>query len=101
MADVAFRVGPTPGTGAEATLRTGSTNGDFILLYRVVNTTTTNETFTMSIGADAVGTRLHDVTTVLPDDFYEWQGNLYLTSAETLRWIGSTNLTITLVGIAQ
>ncbi len=101
MADVAFRVGPTPGTGAEATLRTGSTNGDFILLYRVVNTTTTSQVFTMSIGADAVGTRWQDTTTVLPDDMFEWQGNLYLASAETLRWIGATSLTITLVGIAQ
>ncbi len=97
MSDVPKRLGPSVGTGAEATLLTVATAKKVILQsVRVVNTTTTTQTFKMSIGADAAGTRLYDDVSVAADDFFAHDGMfLPLDAAETLRWNGPATLTVT------
>jgi hypothetical protein len=102
MADTFFRIGPLAGTGSEATLRTGSANGDVFREIVVINTTTTVQTFKMSIGADSAATRIADDISVYPDtEGASYKGAIYLASGETLRWTAPTTLTIYAVGIQQ
>lgn len=89
--------GPVAGTGAEATLYT-STNRAKVLFMQICNTTTSDQTFKMSIGADAAGVRLFS-TTKVPASATEggvatWTGVIPLEKAETLRWNAPTSLTI-------
>lgn len=96
MADVPSRLGPIVGTGAEDTLLTvGASKIAILQSIRVVNTTTTTQTFMMSIGADAAGTRIYDTVPVPADDFFVEAGLfLPLAAAETLRWNGPATLTV-------
>lgn len=90
------RIGPTAGTGSAATLYTVPTNKRAALRHvHVANTTTTVQTFKMSIGADAVGTRLFSDTPVPTGGVLDWDTDVQLESAETLQWTGSTSLTVT------
>lgn len=102
MADTAKRVGPSAGTGAAATLYTvpGSTTFHWRSMS-VVNTTTTAQTFRMSIGADAAGTRLYHDTSVPPNFTFDWTGYRPLVAAETIQWNGPTTLTVTIGGVEQ
>lgn len=94
--DVPKRLGPSVGTAAEATLLTVATSKIAILQsVRVVNTTTTTQTFKMSVGADAAGTRIYDDVSVLADDFFSEAGMfLPMAATETLRWNGPATLTV-------
>lgn len=86
MADVVKRVyGPTQLPTAATTLYTVPTSTVTVLRYvRFVNTTGTDRTVTMSIGADAAGTRLFSALTVPANSAYDWSGNVPLTPGETL-----------------
>lgn len=90
------RLGPIVGTGAEATLLTVAASKIAVIEYvKVVNTTTTTQTFKMSIGADAAGTRIYDDISVAPDDFFaEGDQSIPLAATETLRWNGPATLTV-------
>jgi hypothetical protein len=92
--------GPAAGTGAEATLYTvpGATSA-ILRDISVTNTTTTQQTFKMSIGADAAGTRLFHDEQVDPGATWQWNGFKVLNAAETLRWNGPTTLTCTVSGV--
>lgn len=102
MADVLKRLaGPAAGTGAEATLYTVPASTTTVIRHiRVANTTTTAQTFKLTIGADAAGTRLNGDTSIAGNGgVYDWTGMLVLAAAETLRWNGPSTLTITVSGI--
>lgn len=98
MAEVYERVGPIAGTGSEATLKTADSGARYLLyLVNVCNTTTTVQTFKLTIGADAAGTRLVDDLSV-PNDtvvVVEWPAGIPFSDQETLRWNGPTTLTLT------
>lgn len=97
MADVLSRiVGPVVGTGAAATLYTvASLKRVTIREIMVVNTTTTRQSFKMSIGVDAAGTRIASDVFVEPNAIFKIPGVLVLEAAETLRWNGPATLTVT------
>jgi hypothetical protein len=101
MADVAKRLaGPVVGTGAEATLYTVPTATTGILRdISVANTTTTRQTFKLTIGADAAGTRIYQDVPVDPGIPFEWNGFRVMAAAETLRWNGPSTLTIMVNGV--
>jgi hypothetical protein len=99
MATAKRLCGPVAGTGSEATLYTAPSTGAVIRDLNVCNTTTTEQTFKLSIGADAAGTRLcHDLP-VPAGSVFQRTGNIVLGNAETLRWTGPTTLTITASGV--
>lgn len=102
MADVGKRIGPSPGTGAAATLYTcAATNGFLWRSMSICNTTTTAQTFRMSIGADAAGTRLYHDLSIPPNFTFDWTGLRYLANTETIQWNAPTTLTVTIVGVEQ
>lgn len=103
MADTAKRLfGPTPGNGSEVTLYTAPAAGAVIRHLHVCNTTTTEQTFKMSIGADAAGTRLFSDTPVPGNGgILDLTGNIVLSNAETVRWTAPTTLTVTASGVEQ
>ena len=101
MADLQKRLaGPSVGTAAEATIYTVPAATSAILRdISVTNTTTTAQTFKMSIGADAAGTRLFHDESVAPGSTWQWNGFKVLNAAETLRWNGPATLTIAVSGV--
>lgn len=102
MTDTPKRVaGPAVGTAAEATIYTvPAVTTTIISSVRVVNTTTTSQTFKMSIGADAAGTRVYDDISVPADGFFlDDHPALVMAAAETLRWNGPATLTVTVCGV--
>lgn len=102
MADVATRIGPIAGTGAAATLYTCAAADGFVWRsMSVTNTTTTEQSFRMSIGADAAGTRLYHDFFVPPNFTFDWSGIRFVDNAETIRWIAPTTLTVTITGVEQ
>lgn len=102
MADTLKRLaGPVVGTGADAAIYTAPTAGAALRGIRVVNTTTTEQTFHLSIGADAAGTRLNSATPVAPGEPYDWSGLIVLGNSESLHWVGPATLTITISGVEQ
>ena len=103
MADLAKRlVGPVLITNAEVTWYTVPTAATAIIRsIHIVNTSGTAATATISIGADAAGTRLLGAHSVAANSEYDLSTFLVMTAAETLRGqAGTTNvLTITVSGI--
>ncbi len=101
MADTAKRLaGPVAGTGSAATLYTVPASTTSILRnLHVANTSTTRQTFRMSIGADAAGTRLYSDTPVEAGSVIDWSGFQVLTAGETLKWSAPSSLTITVSGV--
>lgn len=103
MADAAKRLaGPTLLTASEQTLYTVPASTTTILRgIRVANNSTATVTLTLSIGADAAGTRLYSGFDLLAKSIHDWSGFLVLTAAETLRgYAGTTNqLVITVSGV--
>lgn len=103
MADTAKRLaGPALVTSGESTHYTvpGSTTA-IIRSIHIVNTTTSTATVSLSIGADAAGTRLLSATPIPPNATYDWSGFLVMAAAETLRAQSGTNnaLAITVSGV--
>lgn len=92
--------GPVAGTGAAATLYTVPALTTAILrAVHVVNTTAGALTFKMSIGVDAVGTRLFSDISVPKNGTLDWDGFMVLAAAETLRWNAPTGLTVSVSGM--
>jgi hypothetical protein len=103
MTDTAKRAaGPLLLTNAEQTLYTVPAAATFIVRHiRIANTSGTAATATLSIGADAAGTRLLSAKSIPANDVYDWTGFLVLAAGETLRGqAGTTNvLAVTVSGI--
>lgn len=103
MADTAKRlVGPTQLTASAATVYTVPASTTALLRHmRVVNTGTVAATITVSIGADAAGTRIWAGQTVQPGGFLDWSGLMVMAAAETLQAYASaaSTLTLTISGV--
>jgi hypothetical protein len=103
MADTAKRLaGPTSLTASSATIYTvpGSTTA-ILRNIRVANTTGVVARLTVSIGADAAGTRIWSSVAIPANDALDWSGFMVLAAAETLRAYSDTAsaLTITVSGV--
>jgi hypothetical protein len=102
MADVAKRIGPTAGIGIAAVLYTcAAANGFVWRSMSIANTTTTEQTFKMSIGTDAAGTRLYSDVAVPPNFTFDWSGIRFIANTETIQWNAPTTLTVTITGVEQ
>ena len=101
MSEKLVRIGPIAGTGSAAVLQAALGHGQSALLYvvHVANTTTTNQTFKFSIGADAAGTRLFGDSLVEANGgvvLVEWGRGIPITDADTIEWTAATTLTVTI-----
>jgi hypothetical protein len=103
MADAAKRFhGPAQLTASAATLYTVPANTTAIVRYiRIANTTATDRTVTLSIGADAAATRIFSGTTVPANGSVDWSGFIPMTAAEIVQGLSSaaTALTVVISGI--
>lgn len=94
--------GPTLLTAAAATVYTtpASTSAS-ILGIHVANTSASPATFTMSIGADAAGTRLYSGVLIPGNGTLDWSGLYVVTAAEILQAYSSVTgvLTLTISGV--
>lgn len=103
MADLAKRLaGPTQLTASAATVYTtpGSTT-TIVRNIHVVNVDTVPRTFTLSVGADASGTRLYSAFMLSPGQTMVWTGFLVLAAAEVLQAYASaaTAVNLTISGV--
>lgn len=100
MTDTAKRVGPTAIANTETTLYTVPAATTCILKWvRIVNATGTAATVSVSVGADAAGTRLLSALSIPANDFLDLSDLfLVLVAAETLRATGGTNNALTFTG---
>lgn len=103
MSDAAARiVGPHSVNNTEDTLYTvpGATQA-IIQNVHICNVTGSAATIKLSIGADAVGTRLLSDFSVPANGTYDWSTFQVLEATETLRATGGTDnaLTITVSGV--
>jgi hypothetical protein len=103
MADVLKRlVGPLQLANATATVYTvPAATTTTIRSIHIVNTTGGSVSFYLSIGADAVGTRLYSAYTVGAGDVYDWTGSIVLNATEVLAAHASaaTSLTAVVSGV--
>lgn len=103
MADTAKRLyGPAQLTASAATLYTVPASTATILRYiRVANTTASDRTITLSVGADAAATRIFAGQTVPANGALDWSGFIPLAAAEFLQGLASaaTALTVTIAGV--
>jgi hypothetical protein len=93
--------GPALLTNAAATKYTAPASTTVkIQNVHVFNGSGTAATFTMSIGADAAGTRVFDAISVPPNTPFDSYGPFYLAAGDTIQaFSGTTNvLTLTLDG---
>src|SRR3990167_10567908 len=101
MADAASRLyGPTAlGTGATTIYTSAASTTTIVRHIIVCNTTTSGSAFYLSIGADAVGTRLFHKYPVPGSadgaSFFEWKGFVVLAAAETLQMYADDAATLT------
>ena len=67
---------------------------------QIANTGVSTRSFSISIGADAAGTRLFSVVDIAKNTVLTWEGEIVLSAAETLRAFASaaSDLTITTNG---
>lgn len=103
MTDTAARVvGPILLTNSSVTLYTVPASTQAILRHiRIVNTSVTAATATLSIGADAAGTRIVPGVSIPANSIYDATFFMVMNAAETLRGqSGTTNvLTITVSAV--
>lgn len=103
MADTGARVvGPVLLTGAAATLYTVPPLTTLNMLnIHVFNNDTSTRDLTLSIGADAAGTRLYDAFVIPAKGTLDWTGFMVVTAGEILQAFGSTTLklNITISGV--
>lgn len=102
MPDNAKRVGPTLLTASAATVYTAP--GSTVFHMRSIhfsNNTGTDRVVTMSIGTDAVGTRIFGSMPVRANSSVDWSGYMPLQPAEVLQaYADATNsVTITVSGV--
>jgi hypothetical protein len=102
MANLAARSGPISIGDSATTVHTTNTDEQFIVRnMHIANVTGTAATLKLSIGADAIGTRLLGDVSIPANGTYDWSGFLVLESTETLQATGGTDdaLTITVSGV--
>jgi len=92
--------GPAALTTSAATKYTvPSTTKTIIRHIHVSNTSAAPLTFTLSVGADAAGTRLFDGYSIAAGAVLDWFGYLVMDAAEILQALGSgTALVLTVFG---
>ena len=98
MADTAARLaGPTQlGTSASTVYTVPASTTAIIRSILVCNTTGDQVKFTMSIGADAAGTRIFMDRVIAPRMTFEYHGFIVLTAAGTLQAFADTATAATL-----
>lgn len=98
MADAAKRlVGPSQLAASAATVYTVPASTTALLRnLHVCNTGSSPATLTVSIGADAAGTRLWNAVTVQPGGWLDWTGFMVMTATEVLQAYASAASTLTL-----
>lgn len=101
MADVAFRIGPILLTNAAVTVRTVTAVTYHVTTISVTNTSGTNATLFLSIGADAAGTRLFSGRVVKSNDTFQWTGFVPVFDTQIIQAYSGTNnvLTLTVGGV--
>lgn len=103
MSDVLKRLaGPVSMAAAAASVYTvPAATVTTIRSIHVVNTTASSASFTMSIGADAAGTRLFYAYSVGPGDVFDWSGIIVMAATEILQMYASaaSSLTATISGV--
>lgn len=103
MADVLKRlVGPLQLASSTATVYTvPASTTTTIRSIHIVNTTGGNVSFYLSIGNDAVGTRLYSAYNVSAGDVFDWSGSIVMSASEILQAHASaaTSLTAVLSGV--
>jgi hypothetical protein len=88
-------------TGAQTYYTVPANTTTIIRSIHIANTSGTAATATLSIGADAAGTRLLPAKSIAANEVYHLPCFIVLTAAETLRGLaGTTNvLTLTVSGV--
>lgn len=99
MADTLKRLyGPAVLTTSVVTLYTVPALTSTVLRYiRFVNTTATDRTVTMSIGADAAATRIFAAMTVPANGSMDWTGTIPLVAAEIIQASASAATAINVI----
>ena len=99
MVDTAKRLyGPAQLAGAAATLYTVPGATTALLRYiRITNTTANDRTVTLSVGADAPGTRIFNGITVPANGAMDWSGFIPLTTGETIQGSSSAAASLTVI----
>lgn len=102
MPRIATRMaGPAQVSNAAATKYTApATRKAIIRQVHISNPSGSAVTFTMSIGADAAGTRLFDAFSIPAGTTYDWFGYAVVDSSEIVQAFAGTNnvLTLTIFG---
>ena len=102
MADTAIRMaGPAqlPTTAATAYTVPGATKA-IVRNMHFTNTTASAKKLTLSIGADAAGTRYFDEHSIQPDSSFDWNGFLVLDATEIIQWFSDVaGITGTISGV--
>jgi hypothetical protein len=99
MGNVAGRYGPAAVPAAAADMITAVPGGHTFSLkdITVANTTASAINFTLSVGADATGTRLYSAVTIPANSSLNWSGTRFLLAGEKMQGFGTaTGLTITI-----
>lgn len=103
MADTLKRLaGPTQLTNSASTVYTTPALTTAVVRdITVANTTAGAVTFTLSVGADAAGTRLYSAVSIPANSTFQRTGNIVLAAGETLQAYASANssLTLTINGV--
>lgn len=87
--------GPAQLTAATVTLYTVPAGRKALIRHiHISNPSAAAVDLTLSVGADAAGTRLFDGRPIPADDVYDWYGFLPLAAAEDIRAHGSVTLTL-------
>ena len=103
MTDTLKRIaGPAALAATAATIYTtpGATSCTITSIH-VTNTTAVTQSFTLSVGTDAVGTRFFAAVNVVPGASFDWAGTLVTAATEIVQAYASaaTSLTITMSGV--
>lgn len=86
--------GPALISNAAATKYTAPAAGAIVRHVRVSNPSGSAVTFTLSVGADAAGTRLYDAFSIPAGTVIDWYPILPLTNGEIIQALaGTTNVT--------
>lgn len=99
MADVAASIGPTLLTTSAVTVFTAGAGGAVLRNLHASNGTGSNSTVTLSIGADAVGTRFWDVKPVSKSGTsVDWSGFVPIAPGAVVQASAGAASTIVLTG---
>jgi hypothetical protein len=99
MADTLKRLyGPAQPTATAATLYTVPASTITVLRFiRFVNTTGTDRTITLSIGADSAATRFFPATTIPAGGALDWSGSIPMTAGEIIQGSSSAAAAVNVI----